>query len=202
MAEVIYLKAKSSETISAREYGNEASRVIKSSVPGFRGTYSETIVDSASKLYPDLDGQESIFGAALKLLDEASGQIAEALEAMGQDDRYGADDAVQKFGALLPELFCCRSLGDSFGTVVISLFHGLENKNGTPISADQIKCIDLAIKKLIREPFLQYADALEVVNKLEESGLNPNPPGLNVIVEVLLEPDDAQHHDIGVVAIG
>jgi hypothetical protein len=86
----------------------------------------------------------------------------------------------------LPELFCCRSLGDSFATVVNALFHGLKNLNGLPIREAQITQILNSIRVLRRRPFLEYGEALAVVGRLEATGLRSDPQGLATIEEVLL----------------
>jgi hypothetical protein len=104
----------------------------------------------------------------------------------GEGDHISADDAVQRFQALLPELFCCRSLGDSFATIINALFHGLKNLNGLPVSETQIVQILTSIRVLRRRPFLEYPEALAVVARLEAMNLRVDPPGLVTIQEVLL----------------
>ena len=87
---------------------------------------------TATELYPEIREGTSTLGRALSLLTEADSILNEAERSTGEHEEMAADDAVQRFHALLPELFCCRSLGDGFATVVLSLFHGISNLKGLP----------------------------------------------------------------------
>jgi hypothetical protein len=71
-------------------------------------------------------------------------------------------------------------------TVINSLFHGLKNLNGSPVSEAQIAQMLNSIKVLRRRPFLDYTEALAVVARLEATNLRVDPPGLATIQEVLL----------------
>jgi hypothetical protein len=137
-------------------------------------------------LYADLDPKESILASAFVLLDEAETTLVEAVALAGEGDQISADDAAQRFQALLPELFCCRSLGDSFATVINALFHGLKNLNGLPVSETQIGQMLNSIRVLRRRPFLVYTEALAVVARLEATKMRVDPQGLTTIQEVLL----------------
>lgn len=141
---------------------------------------------TVDQLYPDLDPNQSILASAFRLLDEAESKLNEAAELARDGDQISADDATQCFQALLPELFCCRSLGDSFGTVINALFHGLKNLNGLPVDQAQITQMLNSIKVLRRRPFLEYRDALAVVARLEATKLCIDPRGITTIQEVLL----------------
>jgi hypothetical protein len=137
-------------------------------------------------LYPDLDGGQSILASALSLLGEAETKLTEAAGWADVDEQISADDAVQRFQALLPELFCCRSLGDSFATVIHALFQGLKNLNGAPVNKDQIAQLLNSVRILRRRPFLEYGEALSAVARLEAAGLRVDPQGLTTIGEALL----------------
>ncbi len=160
--------------------GVTARVVDEISVP--RGRTALTVDD----LYGELDTSQSILGSALRLLNEAESKLIEGQASAAGGDQILADDAIQHFQALLPELFCCRSLGDSFATVVNALFHGLKNLNGLPIREAQITQILNSIRVLRRRPFLEYGEALAVVGRLEATGLRSDPQGLATIEEVLL----------------
>jgi hypothetical protein len=140
---------------------------------------------TVEELYPALRASEYL-GPALSLLREAEEQLADGVAAAEDGAVIAADDAVLRFLALLPELFCCRSLGDSFGTVVNALYHGIKNLGGMPIELPQITAARNAIKRLRQRPFLDYDEALNLVASMEAAGMNVDPPGLLVIGEVLL----------------
>jgi hypothetical protein len=155
---------------------------IADEIPVPRGRTALTIDD----LYGELDTQESILESALRLLIEGESKLIEGQVAAAGGDQVLADDATQHFQALLPELFCCRSLGDSFATVINALFHGLKNLNGFPIAEAQIAQMLNSIRVLRRRPFLEYGEALALVSRLEATGLRVDPQGLGTIEEVLL----------------
>src|SRR6266436_364176 len=152
----------------------------------------EEIIHSAGRtltvdeLYPDLDTNQSILGSALILLAEAETKLLDGETLARVGDQISSDDATQHFLALLPELFCCRSLGDSFATVINALFHELKNLNGVPVEEAQITQMLNAIRVLRRRPFLEYNEALDVVARLEATGLRVAPRGLAIIAEALL----------------
>jgi hypothetical protein len=187
-AEVISLKTwlESKETaVSPRpsEHGQNVN--IKESIndaPTVRPERMLTVDD----LYPDLDPKDSILASALVLLDEAETTLVEAVALASEGDQISADDAVQRFQALLPELFCCRSLGDSFATVINALFHGLKNLNGLPATETQIAQMLNSTRVLRKRPFLVYTEALAVVARLEATKLRVDPRGLTTIQEILL----------------
>jgi hypothetical protein len=187
-AEVIPLQTwlESKETAvspTPSEHGQNV--IIKESIndaPTVRPRRMLTVDD----LYQDLDPKDSILASALVLLDEAETTLVEAAALAGEGDQISADDAVQRFQALLPELFCCRSLGDSFATVINALFHGLKNLNGLPATETQIAQMLNSIRVLRRRPFLVYTEALAVVTRLEATKLRVDPQGLTTIQEVLL----------------
>lgn len=141
---------------------------------------------TAAELYPDLKDSDSVLSKAMTLLQEADGILNDAATCAAGEEMVAADDAVQRFSALLPELFVCRSLGDSFATVVLALFHGFANLGGMPATAGHISGARTCVRSLLREPFLQYHDALGLVSKLEGCGMVVEPASLSTIGEVLL----------------
>lgn len=147
-----------------------------------RGRTALTVDD----LYGELDTRDLILGSALRLLSEAELKLIEGQVSAAEGDQVSADDATQHFQALLPELFCCRSLGDSFATVINALFHGLKNLNGLPIAEPQLIQMLNSIRVLRRRPFLEYGEALALVSRLEATGLRVDPQGIATIEEVLL----------------
>ena len=65
--------------------------------------------------------------------------IEEALAAHRENQLIVADDAMQNVHALLPELFCFRTLGDGFGMVVNGLLCAFQNLGGLPLERHQIR---------------------------------------------------------------
>jgi hypothetical protein len=172
--------------LSARQTGNleiaAQTAVVINAAP------SREQVSSAESIYPDLEGSSTTaLAVALGLLQEADQLLGEAVSAAENDNLIAADDAAQRVEALLPELFCCRSLGDGFGTVILSIYHGLNNLGGQPVSKSQIAVMAEAIRRLRREPLLDYDAALVLASKLERSGMSVDPPSLSIVGELLLD---------------
>ncbi len=115
---------------------------------------------------------------ALRLLALASGRLQRALTAMHSGEVLSADLEVQQVQVLLPELFCCRALGDGFGTVVNAVISVFESLDGDPLNAVQLRTISNIFEVLKDKPFLDTAQADIEVDKLTTVGLNPYPPEL------------------------
>jgi|SRR5271157_838189 len=119
---------------------------------------------------------------ALELLDEAI-KLAEA--ALSADaDLVAFDDNMQVLYSLLPELFCCRSLGDGFASVVNAIQQAVANQRGIPMNGNQAEAVLIALRELKRSPFLPHSDAVELVMRLEDANLVVDPPALSQIVEI------------------
>jgi hypothetical protein len=173
-------------TAASEELDRQTQRFEVTTSIGDRTVAQSERMLAVEDLYPGLDPQKSILASALLLLGESETKLTEAAKAADDGDQISADDAAQRFQALLPELFCCRSLGDSFATVINALFHGLKNLRGTPVSGAQIAQMRNSISVLRRRPFLEYREALDIVARLEAAKLRIDPQGLTAIQEVLL----------------
>lgn len=132
-------------------------------------------------LYSDPKAVRPEISNAIILLTEANDLANEALSLFKADDIFNADDAVNRLLALLPELFCCRELGDGFGAMVNALFQGIKNLEGEPLNEMQIQATKLLINRLLNEPFLPFESALEEIEKLEESGFSIDAKNLSLI---------------------
>ena len=88
---------------------------------------------------------------------------------------------------LLPELFCCRSLGDGFGIVVNGLMCAFQNLAGIPLRRDQAEKVRQTLIKLRSEPFLRADDAVQTIDVLEEVGLVLEPAEFNYLADILDE---------------
>jgi hypothetical protein len=116
-------------------------------------------------------------GTGLRLLAEGIDYSEGALRAYEDDDTILADDSMLKLQALLPELFCCRGLGDGFGLVINAITSALQGLDGLPPNALQVQGLTNALKLIRRMPFLDTEAATDGIMKLEELGLCVDPPG-------------------------
>lgn len=138
-----------------------------------------------ARLYPLGTETNPQLASATRLLKEAVERLSEALSCFERDDPIGADDYAQGVRVLIPELFCCRSLGDGFGSVVLAAFYSLAHLDGAPINQAQVSALLRGLTKVSNEPFIRFEVALQVHSWLEAVGLNPDSRGFDELGEVL-----------------
>jgi hypothetical protein len=153
-------------TFLAREASKDAQRA--SSTPRL----------SQSELYPVRHAFSPQHITALRLLALAAGRTQRALSAMNDGDEIAADSEVQKVQMLLPELFCCRTLGDGFGAVVSAVMSAFESLQGNPLNAAQLNTMNRVFSLLRNKPFLSADEADQQLEKLEAVHLSPYPTEL------------------------
>jgi hypothetical protein len=144
-----------------------------------------------SDLYPARHAFSPAHIAALRLLKLAIGRCQRAIDAHA-DDPMAADIEIQKIQMLLPELFCCRVLGDGFGTVINALICVFQNTDGNTIDPNQIRTLERVFQGLRDKPFLGATEADDTVELLESNGFNPYPAEL---VEFLSSDDRVDASD-------
>jgi hypothetical protein len=139
---------------------------------------------SIDELYSALEEITPEMASALRLLAEGVKHVETALGAAKVGEFRIADDALNHLQVLMPELFCCRAIGDSYGTVINSLMNALRNRAGA-LNAIQIETIYLTMRELRDEPVMRYEKALDLVDRLEDHDLNLDPPGFEKVVALL-----------------
>lgn len=146
---------------------------------------SEGIIDPKD-LYP-LHSEHPILSTALQLLDEGVKNLEESIKMIDQDDLLASDDALQRFQAMLPELFCCRDLGDGFGAIVNSLFHSLTNLRGAPLNRNQLNAIRKVTGRICSEPYISFEEATDEILLLEDIGFQVEPSYFKYAADMLNE---------------
>lgn len=129
---------------------------------------------STAEIYPDSEVISPQLGAALRLLKEASEYFEEALANMQEGAAIGADTAIQRVIALLPELFTLTSMSDGFRAVVLGCYHSLINLEGQLASHEQVQALKVALIGTRNRAFLNFRDAMAILARLREAKLNPN----------------------------
>jgi hypothetical protein len=136
-------------------------------------------------LYPDPATRSVPLHAALTLLYEAQVCLRSALDDRRAGDTLSADDQVCKFAAIMPELFCCREIGDGFALSVTSMFHAVQNRHGLPLEEKHILSLLFLLQFLRHNVFCTFESALDATEKLTTSGLHTDPPVLTPIGELV-----------------
>lgn len=142
---------------------------------------------STDDLYTSFENVSTELSSAIRLLSHCLEHIDYAVEAQRKNNIIEADDAIQRLQGLLPELFCCRSLGDGFGLVVNAVICGFQNQAGNPLGRQQIEKLRQTIAKLRNEPFMRDDEALKTILVLEEVGFVVEPPEFEYLADVLDE---------------
>jgi hypothetical protein len=143
----------------------------------FQAEQSQVARLSQNDLYPARQAFSPEHITALRLLQLAIGRCQRAIGAHTEDP-MAADSEIQKVQMLLPELFCCRALGDGFGTVVNALICAFQNSDGNALGQKQIKVLENVFSELRDKPFLNVTKADDAVELLELNGFSPYPTEL------------------------
>ncbi len=126
----------------------------------------------------------SVLSTAIQLLEEGVQHLESAVDSFQSQDFITADDQIQHFQRLVPELFCCRTLGDGLGAVVNSLQIAFGNRKGVPLELPQIRAIKRVVERIRKEPFVTFDKAVDLVIVLEDVGLDVTPPAVAHLAEL------------------
>jgi hypothetical protein len=159
---------------------HEPSISTTSSVPRITHGYI-----SNEELYPVREQYNPALATADILLGEGIILVNESIKMLIDDDLISSDDSMQRFQALLPELFCCRVIGDGFGTVINSIYHSIGNMNGNPMNETQLRAILNILKRIHTEPFIEYDEAVEEILHLETAGFEVSPSHFTYVADLL-----------------
>lgn len=162
-----------------------ATRYFETNLTGYAPTTADQIPIEA--LYPSHEVVNPTLGTALRLIDEAMESLAVGLAELRDGNDVSADNQVMQVQALLPELFCCRTLGDGFGSLIVSIFHALKNNAGAPLTIPQVEALRTVFYHLRSAPFLGPEESADVSVKLIEVGLDPSPAALAFLVDFVGE---------------
>ncbi len=178
-ANVIQLKAKvtnsNDETSSERGNFNDDYKTVNISTADEQRNVGYT---SADDLYPLRGKLNPILASAIRLIEEGIDNLNEAIKALSEDDLISSDDSLQKFQALLPELFCCREIGDGFGSMISSIHHAINNSTDDFLNEKQLKAIQKILRRIYSEPYISYDEAVDEIMILESEGFEVSPPHL------------------------
>ncbi|MCI0491279.1 MAG: hypothetical protein L0229_32210 [Blastocatellia bacterium] len=142
---------------------------------------------SIDDLYPARQAISPELSTALHLLNEGIANVEEALSALEARNDIGADAAIQRLQALLPELFCCRQLSDSFGAIIVATFHALRNSSGQPLKKRQMVALGKILRSIRDEPFMSYDKAVDEIIELENVGFVVEPKEFEYLADLLDE---------------
>lgn len=181
-AKVYYLKDYSEVAKSSSDESN----IYTAEVTNKRERPSSIEGIATSSLYGNVYNDVSFIPRVLALLGEGKELLISSSKYLSQGDEVSSDNDIQHFLALLPELFCCRSIGDGFASIITSIYNSVINQSEIGLlSGNQIAKVLLLIEKIQNEPFLELDEAIDLILLLDDAGLNVEPKHLNRITEIL-----------------
>jgi len=153
---------------------------------------SQTIEAAAGQiptedLYSNFENVSPELRTADRIISDCLGHIQRAIAADRDGEVIMADDAVQSVQGLIPELFCCRTLGEGFGIITNGLLCAFQNLAGAPLRREQMDGMQRILQNLRAEPFVSSEIAVDKLGELERVGLKVEPPEFHILAELLDE---------------
>jgi hypothetical protein len=121
----------------------------------------------------------------IKLLESAREKVTKALNSIRAGNIKDSDEFIMEFKVFLPELFCCRTISDSFGAIINAIHNALHNMKGVPLSENQIVALDVLIKGLLREPAMKFETAVDYVSEFEETDFEVESLGFQGLLKLV-----------------
>lgn len=140
---------------------------------------------STEELYPLSSEIRPELARAFELINEGVAYLSNAITMLDEGDLLSSDDYINRLQALLPEIFCCRSIGDGFGEIINAVFHSIANKQGAPLNNTELQAIKNILKRISTEPFISTEDAVDEIIKIEEVGFEVEPSHFKFLADML-----------------
>jgi len=129
---------------------------------------------------------------AINLLEISQNYIFNSLNCIKEGKRKESDEYIMQFKQFLPELFCCRNISESFGSVINAIQNAMSNMKGQPLSEKQIFALQEIITALLREPAMTFEKAVDYVSDFEDADFEVESSGLEsllMLVEMMNEDE-------------
>jgi len=140
-----------------------------------------------NQLYPVSHELRPELARSFTLLSEGLEYVSQSIKALKEGDLISSDDFIHRLQALLPELFCCRSIGDGFGAIINAIYQSLANMQGSALELAQLETIRRGLRRISTEPFLELSEAVDEIIRLQDIGLEPEPNYFKYAAELLDE---------------
>jgi hypothetical protein len=149
---------------------------------------------SAELLYPiHAESGSPIVTAAFRLLREATELLDAALVALRGADRVTADYSCTRLHSLLPEMFCCRRIGDGYASAVAVAATAYATQAGIPFEENQLVALLTMFRALRAKPFMSLDTLDEFIEAMEKSGLSVEVPGYEQLATLFGNEDEEDH---------
>jgi hypothetical protein len=152
-------------------------------VPGRAVTRTPPIDD----LYFEPEFTSTELQTALRLLGHAIKHCDRAIEYSHRSLTMEVDSEIHHIQVLLPEVFCCRRLGDGFGAIVDSVQNALRQNRGLTLAGSKLRALHSILTVARNKPFIKFEEAVEVIIEFESNEFIVEPPGFDLFAELLDE---------------
>lgn len=150
-----------------------------------KGRAIKNKVQSIDEIYFEPEFTSTEFRTALRLLAKAISYSQISLSEFREGNFIGSDDAVHHIQSLLPELFCCRNLSESFGAIINSIQNALLNNRGHQLSEEKLLGVNEILIAVRNAPFMTYEKAIDVIMVFEDYDFIVEPTGFDFLTEFL-----------------
>lgn len=154
-----------------------------SSINDYGALNDDHIVD-VRRLFVDFSFASPELQTAFRLLDECEELINDAIESLRHEDIISSDSSVMQIKLLLPELFCCRKIGESFGAIISSIANAFDNRRGEPFEEHQLMAFRKLIIQLKARPEMNFNSAMDLIEEFEDTGFDISLPGMEFLLEL------------------
>ena len=134
----------------------------------------------------EFSGKEVVEG--IPKLSESIDLVRSALSFIDKGKPIESDSKIMEFKDLLPGLFSCREISESFGAIINAIQMALMNRKGVPLNRSQLEALDIILTQLLRSPSMPFDHAVDLIIEFEEYDFVVEPAALNAMLE-LLEPE-------------
>ncbi len=170
-SKVKYLQPTGSDT--ADETRSVSSQPILSGEPSSplltTGTSIEQVVDSPS-IYFRSEPISDELRRAVQLLESSRTFISDAIRLLEDGEPLRSDELTMEFKHKLPELYCLRTISESFGIVINAIGNAMENRRGAALDKSELHALNDILSSLLREPAMTFERAVRVVMDFEDAG--------------------------------
>lgn len=111
--------------------------------------------------------------------------LSTTFNAARHSDALDKDDAIMQLQGELPRSFALKGWSDGALALIQALHHGLANRHGTSVDDTQFLRVFEAVNVLKDSPALRYERALEVIDTLEDCGLDIDPAEAELLQKAL-----------------
>lgn len=189
---------------SKKSYPLNMSRTVSNSIYGFevtsfanevnktdetpkeiKNSINTTNTTSFDKLYFKDEFITSELRTSVSLLKTSQSYVEESLINLQKGKRKESDEKIMQFKQFLPELFCCRTISESFGAIINAIHNALINLRGQPLSEKQIIALHKIITSLLREPAMSFEKAVECVSEFEDVDFEVESVGLENLLKLV-----------------